>query len=534
MINKNRIKILLVFSLLIISCSTSTNQPQTTIVDKSQNNTDIQTSSTPTQTLPPDVKVNSISLSSKNLSMNVDKTIKIDGTVKYSNGSSNSNIIWSSSDDSIATIDNTGNIKPLSAGTITITAQAKDDSTKKDTAQVNIKIGEIDITDISNVNLFQPSVSIDKNANFIIVWQNSNDTKTYDIYFKKYDRNGLILTPETRVNTASLVTLSQLKTPSSMDDNGKFAIAWQGKSYSQNLFGIYAKMFDNFGKELSEDFSISKRSGTNPFISMNDKGNFVITWEDSNREYYKDDTKDRGSDIYAQMFDSSGKPIKENFRVNTLMDEYNQENSNVGIDSEGNFVIVWQSKKQHSQKTNFFINKVYAKKFKASGEENGSEFLVSNTLSNESQNNPSLAVNQNGDFAITWQSYDEILKKSQIYLKTFDKNGNNLSAELNLGKSDYFQENASITINNNNVIICWTAFKQNSQIYEIFAQKFNINGNIQGNIIKVDTINSTTEPYHDVAINNKGDVVISWDKYNDITKNYTILAKVYDSDLNEK
>ncbi len=76
------------------------------------------------------ISVTKVIISKDTLTINVGETHVLTATVLYSNNSTDNNVIWTSSNESIATIDKVGNINALSSGTTIITAQAsKNNST---------------------------------------------------------------------------------------------------------------------------------------------------------------------------------------------------------------------------------------------------------------------------------------------------------------------------------------------------------------------------------------------------------------------
>ena len=66
------------------------------------------------------------------------ETINLSATVALTDGNTNNDVIWSSSDDTIAKVDSKGIITAIKAGNVTITAKAKNDPTKITTATVTI------------------------------------------------------------------------------------------------------------------------------------------------------------------------------------------------------------------------------------------------------------------------------------------------------------------------------------------------------------------------------------------------------------
>lgn len=68
---------------------------------------------------------------------------------------------------------------------------------------------------------------------------------------------------------------------------------------------------------------------------MNSQGNFVITWQS-----FLQDGSQFG--IYAHRFDAAGVPQGDKFAINTHTTGQQQFPA-VAMDSAGNFAVVWQS-----------------------------------------------------------------------------------------------------------------------------------------------------------------------------------------------
>ena len=90
-------------------------------------------------------------------------------------------------------------------------------------------------------------------------------------------------------------------------------------------------------------------------------------------------------------------PQGTEFHVNTYTTG-SQRSPDVAIDTDGNFVITWQSNGQDGDGYG-----VYAQRYNSAGAVQGSEFRV-NTYTTVSQSSPSVAMDASGDFIITWDS----------------------------------------------------------------------------------------------------------------------------------
>lgn len=112
------------------------------------------------------VDVKEIALNPTNMSLKVGTSSSIVAVVKPENAT-NKTLVWSSSDPSIATVDSTGKVTGVKAGTVTITAQTKDGKVK---ATVNVTVENELIND--EVNVFDE----DKDP---IEWNGSNDLQIF-------------------------------------------------------------------------------------------------------------------------------------------------------------------------------------------------------------------------------------------------------------------------------------------------------------------------------------------------------------------
>ena len=84
--------------------------------------------------------VTNVTLSEDSLTMNIDETHSLIATVLYSNNSISNDVLWSSSNNSIATVDQNGLVTALSDGNATIIVQAsKNNSTEIAECTVSIK-----------------------------------------------------------------------------------------------------------------------------------------------------------------------------------------------------------------------------------------------------------------------------------------------------------------------------------------------------------------------------------------------------------
>ena len=78
-----------------------------------------------------------------------------------------------------------------------------------------------------------------------------------------------------------------------------------------------------------------------------------------------------------------------------------QDHSDVAIDANGDFTVVWESYGQDGSRWGIF-----GQRFDHTGAKVGGEFQV-NTYTNAQQVDPKIAMDPAGDFVVTWSSFGQ-------------------------------------------------------------------------------------------------------------------------------
>ncbi|WP_298938636.1 hypothetical protein, partial [uncultured Ruegeria sp.] len=146
-------------------------------------------------------------------------------------------------------------------------------------------------------------------------------------------------------------------------------------------------------------------------------GHFVVTWQSSDQQQ-----GDTSLAIKARIFDANGAGVVSEFRVNEFTDRQ-QEFPSVTALANGNFVVTWQSFDQQQEDTHQAAIK--ARILDADGNEITSEFVV-NEFHHLTQSNPNVTALADGNFVVTWQSFDGQQGDASnfaIKARIFDANG---------------------------------------------------------------------------------------------------------------
>ena len=99
-----------------------------------------------------EVLVTGITLSETTMSLNVGQSEQLTATVIPANAT-NANVDWSSDDETVATVNDTGEVTAVGEGTATITASSNDDSDVSATADVTVSIAQSAFNDITDFSI---------------------------------------------------------------------------------------------------------------------------------------------------------------------------------------------------------------------------------------------------------------------------------------------------------------------------------------------------------------------------------------------
>jgi hypothetical protein len=249
-----------------------------------------------------------------------------------------------------------------------------------------------------------PKVAMDTNGNFVVTWQSFDTGNDYDVFAQRYSADGNTISGEFLVNTNA--TSIQSNPSIAMDVNGDFVVIWQ--SGSNLIADIYGQYYQANGNTSGGEFRVNTTTNNgqlNPSVAMDANGAFVVVWDSLGQEPVP--ATSGGSTeigVYAQRFDANGIKIGTDILVNTETTD-DQSNPSIAMNAGGDFVVTWQSENQTTVVNGIYD--VYAQRFSNGGNAVGSEFLV-NTEIEDNQSSPVVAMDSNGEFVIAWQSNNQV------------------------------------------------------------------------------------------------------------------------------
>ncbi len=195
-------------------------------------------------------------------------------------------------------------------------------------------------------------------------------------------------------------------------------------------------------------------------------------------------------------------PKSPDFQVNENAGFCDQNNTDVGIDSAGNMVVVWEDARNGNWD-------IYGQRYSAAGIALGGNFKINADPNNRrNHHNPSVAIALDGHFIVVWQHAEHDAIYGQIYDAQGQAVGGNFQVDdpsVRQGQVTYPE--ISLNQTTGEFVVVWDYFHHATQ-HDVYAQRFTGNGQKLGAPIQVNP--GTVARYPSVSLNAAGDWIVVW------------------------
>ncbi|MDI6766743.1 MAG: T9SS type A sorting domain-containing protein [Bacteroidota bacterium] len=317
---------------------------------------------------------------------------------------------------------------------------------------INTKVND----NVGTTNNYRPSVAIDGNGNYVIVWTDGRNGN-YDIYCQCYNSNGIPQGSNIKVNDD--IGLSEQVVPSvAIDESGNFVIAWMdGRNGNDD---VYYQQYNSSGIKQGSNTKVNDDIGNEdqryPSIAMNGNGNFVIGWEDA---------RDHNFDIYYQRYDSIGVIQGSNTKANDDVGTAHQFDASIAMDGSGNFVIVWDDRRNGDLDPD-----IYYQRYNLSGILQGSNVKVNGGGGDSVQAVPSIAIDVDGNFVVVWEDRIDSINTDIIGQRYYtDGTAREANYRIVADGPNPGEKGPAVSANNSNIIFTWTDNRRSKGL-DIYAK----------------------------------------------------------------
>ena len=260
------------------------------------------------------------------------------------------------------------------------------------------------------------------------------------------------------------------------------------------------------------------KSSEEPEVAAGKGGRRVFVWTDRLSH------DGHNSGVFSRIIESGKTSQDKIAQVNTYT-KTNQESPAVAMDSQGNYVVVWQSS---FQDVDFWG--VFGQRFANDGTPNGTEFQV-NSIGDGSQTDPDVAMSPDGRFVVVWIHWDGDIS---IQGRMFDSDANPIGGDFRINTSPLFKSfNPTIAMNQlGEFVVVWNnlSVPGGGEKDGIYGRRFDRNGQPLGDDFIINKTPLTWMFTADVDMNDTGQWIVVWSRQGDDRDTMKIFGRFFDKD----
>ncbi len=361
-----------------------------------------------------------------------------------------------------------------------------------------------------------PSVAMDADGNFVVTWNGygPNDFEIIGVHGQRFASDGSPVGDQFQVTGPQTVLFTSSDV--SLDADGDFVVVWSSRyplGSGDEDYGIQGRRFASDGTPLDGGFHVNTyttSSQVNPVVASAADGSFIVVWSSPGSF-----GTDNGSSVQGQRYDPDGLPVDGEFQINTTT-TYGQGSAEIAMQSNGDFVVVWQSRISAGTDTNF--DSIQGQRFAADGSPLGGEFQV-NTFTTSYQRRPAVAVQETGEFVVVWQSsgsFGPDTNLESIQGQRYAADGSPVGGEFQVNTySTSRQVHPSVAVDEDgNFIVVWESrgsFGTDSSGSSAQGQRFAGDGSRIGEEFQINSYTNSEQDTVSVVMTESGDSVIVWE-----------------------
>ncbi len=159
----------------------------------------------------------------------------------------------------------------------------------------------------------------------------------------------------------------------------------------------------------------------------------------------------------------------------------------------------------------------------------GVEFRV-NTFTTGAQGLPSVAMDADGDFVVAWESYgNQDGSAAGVFARRYNASGVAQGVEFQVNTfTTGGQRFPSVAMDaDGDFVVTWSSVNQDGSNFGVYAQRYSAAGVAQGNEFRVNTFTTGAQALAVVAMDADGDFVVAWDSGGQDGSDYGVFAQRY-------
>ncbi|MCX8108647.1 MAG: fibronectin type III domain-containing protein [Verrucomicrobiae bacterium] len=254
--------------------------------------------------------------------------------------------------------------------------------------------GEIVVNTFREGSQVTPAIARLRDGNVVVVWSShGQDGSMQGVFSQRLSPGGGKIGAETQVNQFS--SYNQRSPAVAALEDGGYVVVWISEQQRyENSVDVYARRYDGQGIPVGNEFRVNTKNSScaNPAVCGLPGGGFMVVWSRLLPE-----EAGHGWDVAACVFDKNGARRGEEIVINgTLLEsQYSPQLACTG----NRVLVVWVSERQDGSREG-----IYARYVGIDGRPISDEFRV-NTTSINRQIQPAVAGDNKKQFLVVWTSF---------------------------------------------------------------------------------------------------------------------------------
>jgi Ca2+-binding RTX toxin-like protein len=287
--------------------------------------------------------------------------------------------------------------------------------------------------------------------------------------------------------------------------NGGYVLSWTVRASGGSDFDVYTRQYDKYGVMVGGDERVNTTTlysqHANDIIPLSD-GGYVIAWKSA-------DSSGWDGDLRIQKFDGLG--VKVGTETILDSGEQSYEYRIIGLD-DGSYVVSWFGTEEIDMGGGLIVAEegIYTQRFGSTGSSLGAAVFTSQLATNNTYPRFDLASQSNGGYVLTWQAYGSQNAYFQRFDADGTHAGG--TTVVNSGKPSDDVTGPDITaLDDGSYVIIWSS-KTGGTIYEytLFAQHYDADGQALSSTFQINTTQVSHASKLSIATLENGDYVVAW------------------------
>jgi hypothetical protein len=255
-----------------------------------------------------------------------------------------------------------------------------------------------------------------------------------------------------------------------------------------------------------------------PRTANDAQGDFVVVWESVSQD-------GSGEGVFARRFNSGGTALGAEFQVN-LSTANLQTDAAVAMETNGDFVVVWRTGTDDVNGAPA-SGDILLRRFSSNGAALSDEIAV-NTYATETQHDPAIAMDPDGDFVVVWVSETQdgssgappdviTLLNGGIFGRRFDSSGAAQGGEFQVNAYTAGGQHDPVIARHTDgsFVVAWSSRYQDSGGDPaghdgVFARRFDAAASPLTGEFQANTYTVSWQHHQQIAMASDGDFVLAW------------------------